>query len=291
MRTVQGTILQSLRAVKSFLVEHADKLPGLQQTGASKRLDDAIAALDTHASNQTGSVIDSQSLTQRQRKLRVVLRRDHMAPIVRIARADLPNTPEFRPLRMPRGKITPEKLAAAASGMAQVAARYADTFTAAGLPADFVEQLNGAADNMLNALSDRTRSRGKRRGATAGLKEKLSEGRKVAAILDSFVQKTLPDNPSLLADWNLVVRVPKTATRSQTSDATLLPSADSTAAITAPARPALPAASQPASAESEPEPEPNVNVPVTTSIEPPLEAQPTAPVPSASSTSATKGDA
>jgi alkanesulfonate monooxygenase SsuD/methylene tetrahydromethanopterin reductase-like flavin-dependent oxidoreductase (luciferase family) len=65
-----------------------------------------------------------------------------MAPVARIARADLPNTPEFRPLRMPRGRITPEKLAAAGSGMAQAAARYTDTFVAAGLSPDFVAQLN-----------------------------------------------------------------------------------------------------------------------------------------------------
>jgi hypothetical protein len=221
MRTVQGTTLQSLRAAKGFLVEHADKLPGLQETGASKRLDDAIAALDDHASNQSGSFIDSQLLTERQRNLRLVLRRDHMAPISRIARADLPNTPEFRPLRMPRGKITPEKLAAAATGMAQIAGRYTDTFTAAGLPANFVEQINTAADDMLSALANRTRSRGRRRGATSGLKEKLSEGRRVIGILDSFVQKALQSNPSLLADWNLVARVPKTAVRSSATDPAL----------------------------------------------------------------------
>jgi hypothetical protein len=146
MRTTQGTVFQSLRAIKGFLDEHADKLTSVLASGAYKRLEDIINSLDTHAADQTGSFIEGQSLTQRQRNLRTVLRRDHMAAIARIARADLPSTPEFRPLRMPRGRITPEKLAAAASGMAQVAARYTDTFTAAGLPADFVAQLNTAAD-------------------------------------------------------------------------------------------------------------------------------------------------
>lgn len=219
MRTKQGTVFQSLRAVQGFLTEHADKLAGVVQTGAKKRLEDAIAALDTHASTQTGSFIDSQSLTQRQKSLRTVLRRDHMAPVARIARADLPNTPEFRPLRMPRGRITPEKFAAAASGMAQVAARYTDTFTAAGMPADFVDRLDDAADNMLNSLADRTRTRGRRRGATEGLREKLSEGRKVVAILDAFVSTALAGDPSLLADWKIIVRVPKTTGRIVPTDA------------------------------------------------------------------------
>jgi hypothetical protein len=124
MRTQQGTVFQSLRAIKGFLDEHADKLASVIATGAYKRLDDAIASLDAHAADQTGSYIEGQSLTQRQRNLRTILRRDHMAPVARIARADLPHTSQFRPLRMPRGRITPEKPATAGGSTAQVAAGY-----------------------------------------------------------------------------------------------------------------------------------------------------------------------
>ena len=178
MRTKQATTLQSLRAAQSFLNDHADKLTSVQATGARKRLDDAVATLDAHASMRTGRFINGQTLTQRQRNLRTVLRRDHMTPVARIVRADLPSTTEFRPLRMPRGRLTPEKFAAAASGMAQTCARYTDTFIAAGLPADFAEQLNTAADNMLNSIADRTRTRDKRRGTTTGLtKELMVQGR------------------------------------------------------------------------------------------------------------------
>ena len=202
-------MFQSLRAVQSFLDEHADQLTRVVQTGARKRLADTIAALDTHASNQTGSHIESQALTQRQRAFRASLLRDHMREISRVARADLPRTPEFGPLRMPRGRPTPEKLAAAAVGMAKVAAQHADVFTAAGVEADFVTQLNAVAESMLGALADRTLTRGRRRGATIGLKERLSEGRKVVAILDAFVKKALKDDAALLANWNSVMRVSK----------------------------------------------------------------------------------
>jgi hypothetical protein len=67
---------------------------------------------------------------------------------------------------------------------------------------------------MLNSLAERTRTRGKRRGATLGLKEKLTEGRKVAAIIDAFVQTALSGDPSLLGNWNIVLRVVKTSIRS-----------------------------------------------------------------------------
>ena len=225
MRTDQGTTLQSLRAVKGFLDQHDADLPGLRQTGTFTRLEEVIATLGAHVCNQTASHLDAEGLTQRRRELETVLRRDHMTIIVRIAKTDLPNTPEFRALRMPRGKPTPEKLAAAASGMAQVAARFSDTFIAAGLPVDFVDRLNAAADAMLDTLASRTLSQGKRRGATSGLKEKLSEGRKVVGILDAFVQTALHAKPSLLEDWNLVMRVPKTATRTSAADRTEIPSA------------------------------------------------------------------
>src|SRR5437879_5666935 len=209
MQTAQGTMLQSLRAVQGFLEQHADQLTGVVQTGARKRLDDAILALEGLVSDQTGSALASKGLTRKQRAQRMALLRDHMRSISRIAKADLPATPQFAPLRMPRGKPTLERLAAAAAGMAQVAEPFADIFVKAGMPADFIAQLNTAAADMVGSLSTRTQTRGRGAGATAGLKGKLSEGRKIVHILDAFVQSALKDDPSLVASWNLVKRVPK----------------------------------------------------------------------------------
>jgi hypothetical protein len=159
-------VLQSLRAVQAFLEVNADKLSTVAATGARKRLDDVITDLATHASDQTGSYLASQGATQKQRALRRVLLRDHMAPIARIAKADLPLTPEIEPLRMPAGRPTAERLSALASGMAKAASPHADVFVDAGLPQDFIARLTTAAENMLGALSDRMQSRGKRGGAT-----------------------------------------------------------------------------------------------------------------------------
>jgi hypothetical protein len=209
MQTTQGTMLQSLRSVKGFLDTNAAQLAGVVQTGARQRLDDAISALEGHASDQTGSVLTSKGLTQKQKVLRTALLRDHMTSISRIAKADLPATPEFLPLRMPRGKPTPERLAAAATGMAQVAAPFADVFIKAGMPQDFIAELSAAADDMVGSVSARTQTRGKGRGATTGLKAKLSEGRKIVHILDAFVKSALKDDPTLLSNWNVVKRVPK----------------------------------------------------------------------------------
>jgi hypothetical protein len=208
MQTAQGTMLATLRAIETFLDANADKLAGVVKIAARQKLTDAIAALDGHASDQTGGVLASQGATQKQQSLREVLLRDHMAKIARIAAADLPNTPELAPLRMPKGRPTVERLAALAAGMATTAARHSDVFIAAGLPADFVAQLNAASDAMTNTISERTSSRGVTSGATVGIKRKLSDGRKIVHVLDAFAQSALKDDPVLLRNWNLVKRVP-----------------------------------------------------------------------------------
>jgi hypothetical protein len=93
--------------------------------------------------------------------------------------------------------------------MAKAATPFAGVFVAAGVPADFVTRLDAAADALLVSLSDRAQSRGKRSGATKGLKSQLASGRKIVHILDAFVKSALKDEPALLANWNAVKRVRK----------------------------------------------------------------------------------
>jgi hypothetical protein len=219
MKTLQGSKLRSLRAVKAFLDANADRLSDVVKTGAYEDLENAIAQLSSHVSAQSGSFIEAKGSTQRHRALRKALLRDHMAKIVGIAAASLPAAPGIEPIRMPQGRPTAERLAQLAYGMGAAAGKYASTFTAKGLSEDFVQRLNAAADAMLAALDDRTASRGQRSGATAGLREKLIQGRRIVRMLDAFIQSTLQNDPALLADWNVVKRVQLTPSRSAPDDA------------------------------------------------------------------------
>jgi hypothetical protein len=205
--------------VQTFLVTNADKLGAIGEAGARKRLDAAVAELSAHVAKQTGNDFVARGSTEKQRALRTALLRDHMAAIARIAITELPSTPEFKALRMPRGRITAAKLAAHAQGMAEAAEPFADTFIAFGLPADFLDQLNAAVKAILDVVDARTHSRGKRRNATVGLKTRLSDGRKFVSILDAMVKSALRDDQPLLAEWDLVKRVPGLPARS-TSDQT-----------------------------------------------------------------------
>lgn len=207
MQVTQASMLQSLRSVRSFLDANATRLGDIGSTGARKRLDDAVNELASHAATQSGSFLQAKGSTKEQRTLCKVLLRDHMAPIARIAAADLVGTPNIEPLRMPKTRQIGERLAAAAKGMGGTAAKFAPTFIAAGLPPDFLERLNAAADAMLATLTQRTESRSYRLGATKGLKTKLSAARKTVAVLDAFVQTALKDDAVLLARWDSIKRV------------------------------------------------------------------------------------
>jgi hypothetical protein len=225
MHTAQGTVLQSLRAVQTFLDDHADRLAGVVASGARKDLDDLVAQLDVQIGEQSAGSISVKGATQKHRTLRTILMRDHMTPIARIAVASLPNTPEVQPLKMPRGQPSAQRLAAAAHGMAKAATPFADVFVHAGMPADFAAQLTTAADAMMHSVNDRTTIRGKRGGATKGLKSSLSQGRKVVHVIDAFVRTALQDDAGLLAHWNIVKRVKKAPTSVTTPAAAPLPAA------------------------------------------------------------------
>lgn len=211
MRTREGRTLQSLRAVKAFLDTNASALGDVVNTGARRRLDDVIAALADQVATQVGSELAAQGATKKKYALRRVLLRRHMAAVARVAKADLALSPALEPLRMPKGKPTTERLAAAADGMAKAAEPFAEIFTAAGLPMDFIRQLTDAADALRGSVAKRSQMRGARGGATESIRRRLSEGRKLVAVLDVFVSTALEDDPALLANWNIVKRVQKLA--------------------------------------------------------------------------------
>lgn len=96
--------------------------------------------------------------------------------------------------------------------------QYANVFISAGLPADFIVQLDGAANALLAALSTHETLRGRGVTATKGMKGLLSEGRKVVHVLDAYVRIALKDDPALLAGWNSVKRVKRTSVRTPVTD-------------------------------------------------------------------------
>ena len=207
MRITQGSTLQSLRAVQNFIDAHADALGGVPTSGAKKTLDDIVANFDASAQSQVSSHLESLSATFQHQALRSVLNRDHMAPIDKIARAELPDAPGIEVLRLPSSYLTAEKLKAAAYGMASAAEPYTEVFTNAGLPADFAKQLTDAADAMLATYTGRRQRKAVRRQATIGLRNLSSQGRRAVHVLNALIRSALKDDPTLTETWERTKRV------------------------------------------------------------------------------------
>ena len=245
MKTTQTNMLASLLNVQAFLQTNATTFAGVVTTGTKQELDDAIVTLSGHASDQAQTLIEAQGATQTQESLRAELLQFHMAPINRIAKLKLGNTPELTPFRMPNGTIPILKLKADADGMAAAATTYSAIFIAAGLPADFIAQLKTVATAMVNARTARSETSKRRQGVTRSLQAMLTIGRRAVHVLDPLVRKVIGKDPGLLTNWTAAKRVPRTG--SSTTAAT--PAAAAAVVSTPAVAPATPAASTPAAAQ------------------------------------------
>ena len=213
MLTSQAHELLALRTVQDFLDENGAKLGTINTGGARKRLDAMIATLSAHANGQDGNKRSAQDNTKQQHVLRLELLRDHMEPIARTARVELPSGPGLEPLRMPKRKTNTEQLVAAAHGMAIAAQPHAAALITAGLPLDFIAELEQKATTLLDTVTSRVKNLGQSAGATTGLRSEIPAARKIVAQLNSFVRSELHDDPALLSVWEKVKRVQRPRSR------------------------------------------------------------------------------
>lgn len=207
MKTAHLTTLHSLRAAQNFLREYGHTLGTVAQSGLVQRLDAIIASVYDLTSERTVADLRYGSLTLTEESLRAALLRNHLTPIVRIARADLPHTPEFKVLRMPAGRPTLDQLVDAARAMAALAERFAGTFTAVGMPADFIDALHATVQGLLRTRDARIAARAQRHGAVEGLTAAISEGRSVLRAIDLLMSTELHDDAALLTNWRTVIAV------------------------------------------------------------------------------------
>ena len=136
-----------------------------------------------------------------------------MLPVALIAKAAEPSIPELDPFRLPRGKPTAQRLAAAAHGMASEAAKHPSVFTSAGLPADFVDRMVRAADEMLDSITEREKERVRHRGATEGVRTMLVSARRVVRVLGAFVATACEADAGMLAGWESATHVRRVVRR------------------------------------------------------------------------------
>src|SRR3954462_3324388 len=173
MLAADRTTLHSLRGAQSFLQEYGHALRTIASTGLVQRLDAIIAVAYTHLTDDVVAQTRVNSLAWTEQVLRRELIHDHLSPLVRIARADLPHTPEFRVLRMPAGRPTLDAVVSTARAMGGIAERFASTFIAAGMQPGFADALHAAIAAVLGARDARRAAHAQRRGAVRGLRSTI----------------------------------------------------------------------------------------------------------------------
>lgn len=202
MRTTQANRLTQFHAVLSFLDAHAARLPDTTASPARRRLDAIVADLQRNATAQEGLTMAARTETRRYQALRRALVQDHIEPIVVVARSVLVAEPGVEVFTMLRGNPPVALLVARAHGLAGAIKPLAPAFIAAGLPDDFIAQLNRAADAVDASYMVRRARRCSSQAATTGIQLGLGDARTVVRVLGVLVRKEAAADPAVLAEWN-----------------------------------------------------------------------------------------
>jgi len=201
VKASHASTLNTLTRVQRFLDINGPSLGDINASGYRKILDDVVDKLSGHAADQTTTKRAASAEAAKERVLRNALKLNHMRPIATVANAQLRQVPDFVALKMPAKTATSRTLIAWAAAMKAAAGEYASAFVGAGLPADFLDGLQSAADALSNSLTSRTSNGAAQRGATIGLDAEATRGRQAVKVLDSLVEPLIQGNLALLAQW------------------------------------------------------------------------------------------
>jgi hypothetical protein len=176
-----------------------------------QELENVVAKLSDHRTEQVTGRRLSTAETRRQKELRRVLREDHLRPISKIARAMLSDATGIeKALKMPPDAISSITLADEADGVRRAVEPYAPVFVENGLPEDFLTQLERATVAVRESLLGRAASVGRHIGAKKGLEKELKRGRRAVDLLDAMVTFAFKKNPDVVARWRAAKRVQET---------------------------------------------------------------------------------
>ena len=152
MRQDEQRTFDSLIRGKDFIDRNGVVLGPVATSAAKKQIDDAVSQLRQHVTAQGATERAVAGQTGRIQGMAKQLIRSHISPITKFGRANLKGVSDFETLTRTPKPGSPKKLVSQAFAIAKAAAPYASAMTAAGFPADTVEQLL-AATNELAGMS------------------------------------------------------------------------------------------------------------------------------------------
>jgi outer membrane murein-binding lipoprotein Lpp len=201
METRKEYTQQTITRVVDFGKRHADLFPKKSAAGELiDALEEDLKILDQHSNDQIsgdGAV----------RKSRASKNEAHQALLVRLDRIDqTARALKHSDFFLPPGR-SDGALIKAGKTFAVAAVAVKSEFIKHGLAADFIEQLNTAAQDLDSAVRDLAINVEKRRATNTAIDNAFSKTLDDLARFDALVGNTLSDNEAIMAEWEHARRV------------------------------------------------------------------------------------
>jgi hypothetical protein len=200
---------QSVRRVPQYLDAHDDILSAVNRSDLRKQLDAVVAQVEPATTEQDASQRTLRGELNNQRSLERTLKRDHMGPLAKYARAELDGVPNLAALTPAVKKLKGDKLVNAARALAKAAAPYAAQLEAGHFPADCLAQLGAAADAVEASIKARSARKLQRVNATKDIETAIDSGRALVKRIDARISRLIAHDPALVEEWRVAMRVAK----------------------------------------------------------------------------------
>jgi hypothetical protein len=198
--------LAALRQALRFLDANSAALGTINASGARRELDDAATRVDALGETQGSARRQGRGELTNELRLARALRRRNMRPIVRIARAKVPQIAQLSSMSLPPLKTNSTALAGQAGEIAKAVQPYEQIFVDAGLPADFIARMRAAADELVQSIGGKGAHRSLRTGATKALDTEVQQARRIIGVLDGLVRAQLDEQDKLVTEWRSASR-------------------------------------------------------------------------------------
>ena len=173
-----------------------------------QQLNDVRATLEQYMTSQASSKNTALHQGAIIQSLREALWHEHLVPIRRIARAMLPESAGLvKQFDAPGLNANSKKLIQSARAIANDAVPYQSVLVANGRPADFIDQLNAAANALEAAKTAQANAISVRKRASAEINKSNSAGRQAIHYLDAIMHSCFGKSPAIMAQWHQAKRV------------------------------------------------------------------------------------
>jgi hypothetical protein len=201
MKAAYERVMYAGLGAASFLQQHDEKLPSLRNSPVRRQLEEAVARLTEHSRDQARLQMELKGQFKRQKWLESRLRSQHLFPIAQYARVCVAQAPEYQALAVSVAHVKGQALVDAAYAMEKAGAPLLGRRGHTLFPADTIERLRAAADELQATIQLRAKLKVERVQATEGIT--AAAGRAVEAMrqLTAILEHRLQHDRPLLAAW------------------------------------------------------------------------------------------